>query len=57
MKEQKELKQPFFAKLLEAQRVKKEGEMFAESELTITWKLFDGNQTAKYPSDGDENHK
>jgi hypothetical protein len=45
------LKQPFFAKLLEAQKAPEEKEGFLPIH---TKPIFDLEQTQKYPSDNDE---
>lgn len=51
MKKQEELKQPFFANLLEAQ--KKPASIDTQT-LGITKQIWDQAQTQKWPSDGDD---
>jgi hypothetical protein len=53
MKQNEELKQPFFAKLLESQNViPKQGG--SDTYPTFTYLIIDGYHTLKYPSDNDE---
>lgn len=50
------MKKPFFAKFLEDQGEKAEGEKTEGEDLTVKTDLKAGrrNRTTKYPSDGDE---
>jgi hypothetical protein len=53
MKPNEQLKQPFFAKLLEAQNVIPSSESKDQTP-SFTVVALDGYQTMKYPSDNDE---
>jgi hypothetical protein len=51
MKKNEELKHPFFANLLEAQKKPSSGD---QQNLGITKQIWDQAQTQKWPSDGDD---
>jgi hypothetical protein len=56
MKQQEEMKKPFFAQFLEAQKSVQDNTAagFLETGISITKPILDPEHTLKYPSDGDE---
>jgi hypothetical protein len=58
MKQNEQLKQPFFAQFLESQKTKASGstENHEEGWPGVTFPVKDYDQTHKYPSDGDDDY-
>jgi hypothetical protein len=54
MKQNEQLKQPFFTKFLETQKREKESKETSQDNNSLTSPFFDLPVTNKWPSDGDE---